>query len=110
MEKCSNRYLIEFKKILDRFNDKCGKNQFLTYYLIAAHPGCTEKSMAEMKKFVSVNLAINPEQVQIFTPLPSTFSTLMYYTEAHPFTGKKIYAEKNTRKKEKQKYILQERT
>lgn len=104
--KCSNSHLVEFKKTFDRLNRECGKKQFLTYYLIAAHPGCTEKNMLEMKKFVSVNLAINPEQVQIFTPSPSTFSTLMYYTESHPFTGEKIFIERNTHKKEKQKYIV----
>ncbi|HUS50328.1 MAG TPA: DUF3362 domain-containing protein, partial [Candidatus Paceibacterota bacterium] len=40
-------------------------------------------------------LKLNPEQVQIFTPTPSTYSTLMYYTERDPFTGKAIYVEKN---------------
>lgn len=62
--------------------------QFLTYYLIAAHPGCNEKDMENLKKFASRELNTNPEQVQIFTPTPSTYSTLMYYTEMDPYTGK----------------------
>ena len=57
-----------------------GREQYLTYYLIAAHPGCTEQDMRELKRFVSRKLEINPEQVQIFTPTPSTYSSLMYYT------------------------------
>ncbi len=82
------------------------KNQFLTYYLIAAHPGCTEKEMLRLKTYTSKNLRINPEQVQIFTPLPSTYSALMYYTEEDPFTGKSIFVEKDINRKKKQKDIL----
>ena len=48
-------------------------------------------------------LKLNPEQVQVFTPTPSTYSTLMYYTEINPFTNKKIFVEKDLKKKEKQK-------
>jgi hypothetical protein len=44
--------------------------------------------------------------VQIFTPLPSTYSALMYWTGIDPFTDKKIFVEKDTAKKQKQKNIL----
>jgi radical SAM superfamily enzyme YgiQ (UPF0313 family) len=47
--------------------------------------------------------------VQIFTPLPSTYSALMYYTEMDPFTGEKLFVEKDMGKKEKQKRILTEK-
>jgi len=82
------------------------KDQYLTYYLIAAHPGCTEDEMKQLKAFSSQHLRINPEQVQIFTPLPSTYSALMYYTEKDPFTGKKIFVEKDINRKVRQKDIL----
>ena len=59
--------------------------------------------------FASEKLLISPEQVQIFTPTPSTYSTLMYYTEIDPFTGKKIFVEKDINKKIKQKDILTEK-
>ena len=78
----------------------------MTYYLIAAHPGCSEKDMLDLKIFASEELKISPEQVQIFTPTPSTYSTLMYYTEINPFTNKKIFVEKDNGKKEKQKTII----
>lgn len=97
------------KKFKDKFyeiNDRLGKKQFLTYYLIAAHPGCGDKEMADLKKFASQELKLNPEQVQIFTPTPSTYSTLMYYTETDPFTGKKLLVEKDPARKEKQKNKL----
>jgi radical SAM superfamily enzyme YgiQ (UPF0313 family) len=73
---------------------------------MAAHPGCNEEDMKKLKSFVSRNLKINPEQVQIFTPSPSTYSTLMYYTGIDPFTKMKIYVEKDIMKKEKQKSII----
>ena len=52
--------------------------------MIAAHPGSTEKDMKDLKDFANSDLKLNPEQVQIFTPTPSTYSTLMYYTELDP--------------------------
>lgn len=62
--------------------------------------------MLDLKRFASAELRVNPEQVQIFTPTPSTYSTLMYYTEMDPFTGKKLFVEKDNGKKQKQKDIL----
>jgi radical SAM superfamily enzyme YgiQ (UPF0313 family) len=82
------------------------KEQYLTYYLIAAHPGCTEKDMRALKRFASRDLKINPRQVQIFTPTPSTYSSLMYYTEMDPFTGEPLFVEKDLMRKERQKSIL----
>jgi len=84
-----------------------GKQQFLTYYLIAAHPGCTEKDMHELKRFTTHELKMNPEQAQVFTPTPSTYSAVMYYTELDPATRKKIFVEKDPIRKEKQKAIVQ---
>ena len=98
--------LKEFKEKFYQINKKLGKKQFLTYYLIAAHPGCNEKDMLDLKRFASAELRVNPEQVQIFTPTPSTYSTLMYYTEMDPFTDKKLFVEKDNGKKQKQKDIL----
>lgn len=106
MGKQGKDYLKEFKNKFYELNKKLDKKQFLTYYLIAAHPGCNEKDMMDLKAFASAELKINPEQVQIFTPTPSTYSTLMYYTEINPFTNKKLFVEKDNGKKEKQKNII----
>ncbi|MBN2089560.1 YgiQ family radical SAM protein [candidate division KSB1 bacterium] len=95
--------LLEFKKLFDQYSAAVDKKQFLTYYLIAAHPGCTEVDMQKLKNRVSRLLKINPEQVQIFTPTPSTYSSLMYYTEMDPFSRKRIFVEKSLSKKEAQK-------
>lgn len=102
--------LLKFKDIFEKLNAASRSRQFLTYYFIAAHPGCTEEDMRNLKAFTSRELKINPQQVQIFTPLPSTYSSLMYWTEIDPFTGKKIFVEKNIAKKQKQKDIVVGRT
>jgi uncharacterized radical SAM protein YgiQ len=109
MGKPQAKSLINFKALFEKFNKLSGQKQFLTYYFIAAHPGCTEIDMRELKSFASRELKINPQQIQIFTPLPSTYSALMYYTCIDPATGKKIFVEKNVVKKQRQKDIVVER-
>lgn len=103
MGKQGKSLLTRFRDKFYDINQKLGKKQFLTYYFIAAHPGCGEQDMIELKDFTMKELKLNPEQVQVFTPTPSTYSTLMYYTEINPFTNKKIFVEKDLKKKEKQK-------
>ncbi len=107
MGKPGKQTLIDFKKLYDKLNKDLGKQQYLTYYLIAAHPGCTEKDMHELKHFTTHELKMNPEQAQVFTPTPGTYSAVMYYTEMDPVTRKKIFVEKDPVRKEKQKAIVQ---
>jgi uncharacterized radical SAM protein YgiQ len=109
MGKPGKEELVEFKKLYDKLNKEEGKKQFLTYYLIAAHPGCTEKDMHELKRFTRDELKMNPEQAQVFTPTPGTYSAVMYYTEMDPKTRKKIFVEKDPIRKEKQKKIVIEK-
>ncbi|MFZ2396423.1 MAG: YgiQ family radical SAM protein [Smithella sp.] len=106
MGKPQAQSLLNFKQIFEKTNRSSGQKQFLTYYFIAAHPGCTEEDMRELKSFAGRELKTNPRQVQIFTPLPSTYSSLMYFTETDPATGRKIFVEKKTEKKQRQKDIV----
>ncbi|PIS28444.1 MAG: YgiQ family radical SAM protein [Candidatus Marinimicrobia bacterium CG08_land_8_20_14_0_20_45_22] len=110
MGKPSRESLIEFKNLFDLFSKQAKKEQYLTYYLIAAHPGCTYENMVKLRNFTSKELKIHPEQVQIFIPVPSTWSGVMYYTEIDPFTNRKIFVEKNLPQKELQKRIIVEKT
>jgi uncharacterized radical SAM protein YgiQ len=98
--------LLEFRKRFLKANERAGKKQFLTYYLIAAHPGCGEREMRELKNFTYGELKLNPEQVQVFTPLPSSWSAVMYHTGINPFTGREIFVERDLTKKQKQKDII----
>ena len=106
MGKPGTESLVEFKHRFDHICRTLNKKQFLTYYLIAAHPGCGMREMNELKAFTQNELHITPEQVQIFTPTPSTFSTLMYYTGMDPFVMVPMFVEKDLRAKEKQKQIV----
>jgi len=98
--------LLQFKEEFDLLSQASGKKQFLTYYFIAAYPGCTEGHMIRLRDFVHRHLKINPEQVQIFTPSPATVATLMYYTERDFETGRSLFVEKERSGKERQKRIL----
>ena len=98
--------LLAFKKLFYKLTEKDGKKQFLTYYMIAAHPGCSEADMKRLRSFALRELRLLPRQVQVFTPTPSTYSTLMYWTERDPFTGESCFVEKSVRGKEEQKNIV----
>jgi uncharacterized radical SAM protein YgiQ len=103
MGKPGKATLVKFKEMFDQVSQAEGKDQYLTYYLIAAHPGCSIQDMQKLKRFTSQKLKINPEQVQIFTPTPSTYSSVMYYTGLDPFTSQPIFVEKDLLGKELQK-------
>jgi len=103
MGKPPKAQLIRFKKLFDQMNERLGRKQFLTYYFIAAHPGCNESDMHSLGDFSRHELRHRPEQVQIFTPTPSTWSTLFYYTGFDPFSVSELFVERDPRKKQMQK-------
>jgi uncharacterized radical SAM protein YgiQ len=98
--------LIRFKEAFDRISREAGKEQYLTYYLIAAYPGCSDREMKSLKDYATRELHIAPEQVQVFTPTPSTYASVMYYTETDPFTGKHLFVEKGLQGKTRQKELV----
>jgi len=106
MRKPDQKKLLEFKRRFDALSNKIKRKQFLTYYIIAAYPGCTLADMQALKHFASQELDILPEQVQVFTPTPSTYASVMYYTEKDPFTGEDLFVEKNPAAKQRQKEVL----
>jgi len=105
MNKPSTESLMKFKTMFDSACSESDKRYFLTYYLIAAHPGCTLRHMQRLRDFMSAELKLIPEQVQIFTPTPSTISTAMYYCETD-MAGNKIFCEKNLKGMQQQKDVL----
>jgi len=94
---------IAFRQQFNRISRQAGLNQFLSYYLMAAFPGCTMADMQRLRKFTRTHLKIAPEQIQIFTPTPSTYGALMYHTGQDPFAGEPLFVEKNNRGKKRQK-------
>jgi uncharacterized radical SAM protein YgiQ len=95
--------LEAFIRLFERLKRKNACNLFLTYYFMAAHPGCTASDMAELRTFAEKRLRLLPEQTQIFTPTPATWSTLMYHTGMDPFSGNAIFVEKDPVAKARQK-------
>ena len=106
MGKPSSESLLEFKEMFDRVKEEVGKDIYLTYYLIAAHPGCYEHHMKELLDFCHDRLKTLPEQVQIFTPTPSTVSTMMYHVRRDWEDRNNIKAEHSMQIKQRQKEIL----
>jgi uncharacterized radical SAM protein YgiQ len=106
MNKPGPEILLKFREIFQRLSKEAGLKQYLSYYMIAAHPGCREADMRHLREFAVKSLGVEPEHAQIFTPTPSTYSTLMYYTERDPFTGERIFVEKSLKGRERQKDIL----
>ena len=100
------KYLQQFYQRFRKISKDNNKKQFLTYYLMAGHPGCTLEDMINMKKRFSKEFHILPEQIQIFTPTPSTYSTLMYYTNKHYSKNEEVFVEKNLKNLLKQKEII----
>lgn len=98
--------LIEFRRLFNRLGKEEGERLFLTYYLIAAHPGCNLDDMHALLAFCRKELRLIPRQVQLFTPTPCTWSTLMYRTGTDPFTGAPCFVEQSTAERERQRQVL----
>ena len=108
MGKPDRKSLEAFIRQFDLTNRRMPRRSFLTYYFMAAFPGCTDHEMARLRAFAERTLGLVPEQVQIFTPTPSTYATAMYCTGIDPFTGEDLFVEKNLRAKAKQKAMVVE--
>jgi uncharacterized radical SAM protein YgiQ len=94
-----------FRRLKRRFDEitSAGDLKYeLIPYFISSHPACTDHEMRALVNEVK-NLGIRPEQVQDFTPTPMTLSTLIYYTETDPYTGKKVYVARKPEEKKRQK-------
>jgi len=105
MGKPGGDLLPRFRGLFNRICAEEGKKQFLTYYFIAAYPGCSDADMAHLHTFVKNNLQMHPEQIQIFTPTPSTFATLMYHT-GKDLEGRQIAVVRDVKGKERQKNMM----
>ena len=105
MGKPGSHLLKQFIQMFNLTPQNPNSKMFLTYYFIAAYPGCGEKEMRSLKGFVGKNLKMKPEQTQIFTPTPSTIATMMYYCEKD-LNHNPIFVEKDRNNKQKQKRII----
>ncbi|MBU2561991.1 MAG: YgiQ family radical SAM protein [Nanoarchaeota archaeon] len=96
--KVYERFVLEYSKM----NKRLGKKQYLVPYFIVAHPGSGDKEAEELAQFIKKN-KIPTKQVQLFTPMPMTISTCMYYTGLEPRSGKKVHVPYTYSEKKRQK-------
>jgi len=96
----------EFLDLFRKTVKKKGLSLHLSCYVIAAHPGCHEKDMKRFLDFARSELRFIPRQVQIFVPLPSTRSTVMYHCGLDPFSGREVSCVRSVAGKSKQKRVL----
>jgi radical SAM superfamily enzyme YgiQ (UPF0313 family) len=89
---------------------ECGGDLYpkrrLSYYLMAAHPGCTESDMASLNRTIDRQFRCRPEQVQVFTPSPGLPATVTYHTGIDPLLECPLFVEKDPRRRERQKAVL----
>ncbi len=105
MNKATKQAFVDFLEEYKKVNKEHGTNKNLVPYIVAAHPGSTEKDMKEMRRFCEDN-KIYVNLTQIFTPTPGTLSTAMYYTAENPMTRQKIHVPRTFREKKNQKNII----
>jgi uncharacterized radical SAM protein YgiQ len=108
MGKPSPDALVKFKAMFDRSCREQGQRCFATYYIMAAHPGCRMEDMDRLRQFLAGELRNHPEQVQIFTPTPSSVSTALYHCETD-LAGRPLFVEKDPGRKQMQKDRVKKR-
>lgn len=78
MRKGQNADFASFAQKFYQSCRRCNKKMFLVPYLITAFPGSTDNDKILVEKVRQLHLA--HEQIQEFTPTPSTLATAMYYS------------------------------
>ncbi len=92
----------KFKQLFDQYNKKHGLRQQVIPYFISAHPGSREEDMAELAA-ETMEMKLEMDQVQDFTPTPMTLSTTLFHCQSDPYTGKKIFVARTPEEKTRQK-------
>ena len=79
----------QFQTLFREESKAAGKEQYLTPYFISSFPGCGDKEMGVVEKFLKKE-NWNLQQVQDFIPLPLMPATAMYVTGLDYDTGTPI--------------------
>jgi radical SAM superfamily enzyme YgiQ (UPF0313 family) len=106
MGKPSYESLKSFQRLFSEVVKKTGTGTGLSFYLMAAHPGCTQDDMVYLAHSISPGNGPFPGKVQIFTLRVQPLSTLMYFSGSDPFTGMEVFVERDMGKKTKQRNVI----
>jgi uncharacterized radical SAM protein YgiQ len=86
-----------FLRLFERETRRIGKEQYVVPYLISAFPGCTDRDMRALVRWLRER-RWRPRQVQCFIPTPGTVATAMYYagidTDGEPIPVARTDAER----------------
>ncbi len=94
-----------FDRLNSHFKGVCQKHNLryqLIPYFISSHPGCDMEQMKKLSQRMRP-LGYTLEQVQDFTPTPMTLSSVIYYTGEDPYSGQKVFVERDMGRKREQK-------
>lgn len=94
-----------FLKQFHRLSEAAGKEQYLVPYFISSFPGCTDKEMAVIERFLK-RQNWNLQQVQDFIPLPMTGAAAMYVTGLDLDTEQPIPVVRNAGGRARQQRML----
>ncbi len=97
-----------FEQLNRDFQDICKRNGLryeLIPYFISSHPGCEKSDMLELQHRMK-GLHFDLRQVQDFTPTPMTLSSVIFYTGIDPYSGKKVFVERDMERKKAQKSLF----
>ncbi len=106
MKKPSIDDFERFAEAFAKASCRAGKQQYLTAYFIAGHPGSDLDAMIHLAQYLK-RTGYRPEQVQDFIPGPFDIATCMYYTGIDPMTGKSVYVARGGRERKLQRALLQ---
>jgi len=105
MRKPDFKYFLKFKKFFDKINKSANLNQQLIPYFISSHPGSTVEAMAQLA-VETKKLNFRLEQIQDLTPTPLTAAAVMFYSNYHPYTLKKVYVPRTKKEKQDQRMFF----
>ena len=109
MLKPDARIFDEFCDIFLETSRKCGKKQYIIPYFISSFPGCGDREMLDVARWL-MDRHLFVDQVQSFLPTPMSAATTMYYTGYTPYLPiegqKPIESAKSRADRERQKAIL----
>ncbi|MBR4985175.1 MAG: YgiQ family radical SAM protein [Proteobacteria bacterium] len=109
MLKPNARIFDDFCEIYLDASRKCGKKQYIIPYFISAFPGCGEREMLDVAKWL-MDRHMFVDQVQSFLPTPMSAATTMYYTGYTPYLPiegqEPIWCARSRNDRERQKAIL----
>ena len=104
MRKPAFKRFIEFCEGFTRESHQARKEQYIVPYLMSAFPGCTEKDMTTLVRWLR-SQGWKPQQIQCFIPTPGTVATAMYCAEIDP-EGHPIHVARTDAERLRQHYLL----